>query len=231
MPVNEHVAQLIPEDIHPFSTAKPANYALPAVCNAGAKPDVHKRPKDNEPAYRMHAPIEGSHVVQEVYERVLDSTITLSHQELYSLSPAIREMIKEDNTKHKVPNTVKQFQQEVALPFTRLETVEITVKAPEDHENGKTSTLLYSMLDNFVQTFEQTSNAQKGPPAGLSVVPDPYEAHIKKGEKIRPLKCTADSISLRSIIPVVDHQLKVECIVDPRSQVISMSEAVCLCLG
>ncbi len=51
-PVKERVAQLIPEDIHPFAAAKPANYAPPAVRNAGAKPDIRKRPKDNEPAYR-----------------------------------------------------------------------------------------------------------------------------------------------------------------------------------
>ncbi len=127
-PAKERVAQLIPKDIHPFAAAKPANYALPAVRNAGAKPDICKRPKDNEPAYRTRAPIEGSHVAQEVYEHALDSMITLSHQELYSLSPAIREMIMEDNTKCKVPNTVEQFQKEVALPFTGPKTVEITVK-------------------------------------------------------------------------------------------------------
>ncbi|SJL16882.1 uncharacterized protein ARMOST_20412 [Armillaria ostoyae] len=232
-PAKERVPQLIPEDIHPFATARPANYAPPAVRNAGAKPDVRKRPKDNEPAYRTRAPIEGSHVAREVYERALDSTITLSHQELYSLSPAIREMIKEDNTKCKVPNTMEQFQKEVALPFTGPETVEITVKSPENEEDGKTSTLLYSMPTGFVQTFEQTSSnrPRQEPPEGSSVVPDPYEARIKKGEKIGPLKCAADSISLRSIVPVVDHQLKVECIIDPGSQVISMSEAVCLCLG
>ncbi|SJL18848.1 uncharacterized protein ARMOST_22450 [Armillaria ostoyae] len=232
-PAKERVPQLIPEDIHPFAAARPANYAPPAVRNAGAKPDVRKRPKDNEPAYRTRAPIEGSHVAREVYERALDSTITLSHQELYSLSPAIREMIKEDNTKRKVPNTVEQFQKEVALPFTGPETVEITVKSPENEEDGKTSTLLYSMPTGFIQTFEQTSSnrPRQEPPEGSSVVPDPYEARLKKGEKIGPLKCAADSISLRSIVPVVDHQLKVECIIDPGSQVISMSEAVCLRLG
>ncbi|PBK58304.1 hypothetical protein ARMSODRAFT_983959 [Armillaria solidipes] len=156
VPAKEHVPQLIPEDIHPFAAAIPANYAPPAVRNAGAKPDIRKRPKDNEPAYRTRAPIEGSHVAREVYERALDSTIMLSHQELYSLSPAIREMIKEDNTKRKVPNTVEQFQKEVALPFTGPETVEIMVKSPENNEDGKTSTLLYSMPTGFVQTFEQT---------------------------------------------------------------------------
>ncbi len=61
-PAKEHVAQLISEDIHPFATAKPANYAPPAVCNVGVKPDIHKHPKDNEPAYRTRAPIEGLHV-------------------------------------------------------------------------------------------------------------------------------------------------------------------------
>ena len=84
-----------------------------------------------------------------------------------------------------------------------------------------------------VNALEHTSDSNKrtDPPEGSSVVPDPYEARIKRGEKIGPLKCAADSISLRSIVPVVDHQLKVECIIDPGSQVISMSEAVCLRLG
>ncbi len=63
VPAKECVAQLIPEDIHLFATAKPANYAPPAVRNVGAKPDIHQHPKDNEPAYRTQEPMEGSHVV------------------------------------------------------------------------------------------------------------------------------------------------------------------------
>ncbi len=59
----------------------------------------------------------------------------------------------------------------------------------------------------MVQTFEQVK--------------------VEKG----PLKCVAKSIALQSILPIVVHKLKVECIIDLGSQVISMLETVCHHLG
>jgi predicted aspartyl protease len=37
--------------------------------------------------------------------------------------------------------------------------------------------------------------------------------------------------SLRSIMALVDNQIKVKCIVDPGSQIIAMSEKICHRLG
>ncbi|PBK61669.1 hypothetical protein ARMSODRAFT_990641 [Armillaria solidipes] len=68
-------------------------------------------------------------------------------------------------------------------------------------------------------------------PSDLYALNEIYEAAQFKGEKIGPLKCAAKSIALWSILPIVDHQLKVKCIIDLGSQVISMSEAVCHRLG
>ncbi len=82
------------------------------------------------------------------------------------------------------------------------------------------------MPSNFIQTFKQTIVTQTWPDPleGALIIEDPFKACIKKGEKIGSLKCAADSISWYSIIPIVDHQLKVECIINPGSQIILMSD-------
>ncbi len=224
----DQMEEVIPENIHPFASARPANYAPPVDRNIGAKPDYRKKVRDHELAYRTKAPIEDALVARNVYERTMDAPVTLSQRELFSLSPEIRDMTKDDITKRKVPPTVEHFKNDVS--YTGPGTVEI--KVPSGDPEVKTM-LLYGPPNPVVQTFEQVKveKVRKDPPEGSFVVQDPYEARIKKGEKIGPLKCAAESIALRSILPIVDHQLKVECIIDPGSQVISMSETVCHRLG
>ncbi len=214
----DQMEEVIPEDIHPFASVRPANHAPPIDRNLGAKPDYQKKVQDHEPAYHTKAPIEDALVARNVYERTMDAPVTLSQRELFSLSPEIRDMTKDDITKRKVPPTVEHFKNDVS--YTGPGTVEI--KVPSGDSKVKTM-LLYGLPNPVVQTFEQVKVEK--------VCKDPYEARIKKGEKIGPLKCVAESIALRSILPIVDHQLKVECIIDPGSQVISMSETVCHRLG
>jgi predicted aspartyl protease len=64
-------------------------------------------------------------------------------------------------------------------------------------------------------------------------VPDVYETYINSlalGERPIPLNVTQESHTLRSITMVVDNR-EVEGIIDPGSQIIAMSEAVCHDIG
>ncbi len=56
-----------------------------------------------------------------------------------------------------------------------------------------------------------------------------YYRSLRPGEKPDPqrLVVARESAALRSIFPIVDNSLKVECILDPGSQIIAMSEEVC----
>ena len=66
------------------------------------------------------------------------------------------------------------------------------------------------------------------------VIPDPYEMYLKTlqlGEKPRELIVAKKSHSLRSIITLVDNQEHIEAVVDPGSQIVAMSDAVCNDLG
>jgi hypothetical protein len=64
------------------------------------------------------------------------------------------------------------------------------------------------------------------------VVDDPYDRYyrtLQEGEEPDPdhLIVAKESLALRSIMPLVDNQLKVEAILDPGCQIIAMSEDVC----
>ncbi len=53
------------------------------------------------------------------------------------------------------------------------------------------------------------------------------QTHGKQIDKSLPLKCARESAPIRSIYPIINHQLEVECVLDSGSQIISMSEAIC----
>jgi hypothetical protein len=65
-------------------------------------------------------------------------------------------------------------------------------------------------------------------------VPDVYETYINSlapGERPIPLNVAQESHALQSIMMVVDNREEVEGIIDPGSQIIAMSEAVCNDIG
>ena len=71
-------------------------------------------------------------------------------------------------------------------------------------------------------------------PDGSIVVPDPYETYLKglkEDQKPELLTVAKDSHALRSITMLIDNKEFVECIVNPGSQIIAMSEDLCHDLG
>ncbi|ETW75491.1 hypothetical protein HETIRDRAFT_56360, partial [Heterobasidion irregulare TC 32-1] len=67
-------------------------------------------------------------------------------------------------------------------------------------------------------------------PPGAIIIPDMYETYLKNlqpGQVSQPLIVAKESLALRSIVPLVNHQQEVECVIDPGSQVIAMSEGIC----
>ncbi|THH12908.1 hypothetical protein EW146_g7257 [Bondarzewia mesenterica] len=68
------------------------------------------------------------------------------------------------------------------------------------------------------------------PPEGSLIILDPYEAYfnlLALDEEPEPLIIAKESSALHSILPLIDHQQRVESIVNPRSQIIAMSKEVC----
>jgi hypothetical protein len=84
-----------------------------------------------------------------------------------------------------------------------------------------------STIDLNSLSASYTDSAQANLPAGGIVVSDPLEVFYNSGEIPDDLVVSMESSAIRSILPIIDNQQQVESIVDPGSQIIAMSEAVC----
>ena len=76
----------------------------------------------------------------------------------------------------------------------------------------------------------------RSPPLGALVILDPIEAYycsLSPGEQpdFDLLTVAKESHALRSIYPVIDNNQKVESVLDPGCQIVTMSETVCHQLG
>jgi hypothetical protein len=93
------------------------------------------------------------------------------------------------------------------------------------------------VLDKTVSThalIEQVPDEVSSEEETSITIPDVYETYIDSlapGERLIPLNVAQESHALRSIMMVIDNREEVEGIIDPGSQIIAMSEAVCHDIG
>ena len=83
--------------VHPFARAKDASYSPPTTDNVAAKPKP-PLPKKPEGSYKTTALIYDPKVASEVYACTMDSQITLTQHKLLSLSPEVRNQVREATT-------------------------------------------------------------------------------------------------------------------------------------
>jgi hypothetical protein len=168
--------------------------------------------ESKEPSYNFIAPIERSGTVNELVERILDSNVTLKTSELLSAAKPIREELKARVSQQKVPaKTLKsnriqsqfegiEFDSDAidvqALPAATWEKIE-TVKS----NNGETVSA-YVVGDVVLQYLE-------------ALAPE---------EKPKQIVVASDSQSLRSIYPLLNGRMHLECLLDSGSQIVSISQ-------
>ena len=197
--------------------------------------------KKPEPAYRSLAPIYDPKIASEVYQRTLDTPISLTYHELLSLSPEVRTQIREatstKRTNKDQPTANSQNRNPQQANYVELDessTLADDIYVSTDDEFEYTTPLTVSVNTTSIVDAEalvqQSTEPELQP--GSIVVEDPIEQYfrsLRPGEEPdRDRLCVAkDSASLRCVIPLVDNKLKVEAIIDPGCQVIAMSEEIC----
>ncbi|EED82574.1 predicted protein [Postia placenta Mad-698-R] len=190
--------------VHPFANARDATYAPPNVRNF-ATPPKPSNDKGKEPAYKTIVPVIQPKLAEEIFQRSMKSQfVTLTPEELLSIAPDVR-------TKYRDAVTPKRVSTE---PVASAHIVEI----------GADEVTAVNQLSCSGATLEP----------GATIVPDPYETylkHIPHGEHPAEFTVARDSNAIRSIIALVDNKEQIECIVDPGSQIVAMSEEVCLGLN
>ncbi|KAJ7235115.1 hypothetical protein C8J57DRAFT_1089163 [Mycena rebaudengoi] len=199
-------------DATPASTAEPTQPAAntPPHPFANVRDAAYAPPKDRNaglpaavpskagPAYRSTAPVYNEKDAAEVFESTLDTPVTITQRQLLSIAPEVRSHMREVTTARRAP--------------------------PKDNKNTGAPA---SQFLHDVETSSYTNSAQVNLPAGGIVVPDPYSVYYDSGVIPDDLIVSMESSAIRSILPVIDNQQQIECIVDGGSQIIAMAEAVC----
>ncbi|KAI9057626.1 hypothetical protein FKP32DRAFT_1583453 [Trametes sanguinea] len=188
---------------HPFAKARDATYAPPRQRNFG-QPMPRPKSGDREPAYRTRAPIQQEDVIQGIFQRTMASPyLTVSLEEILSISPDMRARFREKITPRRVP------------PEAR------TVAFAEVDEAA----------DQFLSQVACDGNPMV--PGGVVVPDpyEVYLRDIAPSRDAAQLTVAKESHALRSIVGLVDNKEYVEAIVDPGCQVIAMSENVCHALA
>ncbi len=249
-------APQIEPPIHPFAEVRDATYAAPNHRNFASlpKPNPAKKP---EPAYRTLPPIYDGKIAEEVYDRAMSAPVTLTQRELLSLAPEVRSAYRESiSAKRSGPKeVVKEIHtlvcdEQLAVALDNLDADDeatttatfinnICSPSPSESPTPHTCSQDHHAFQpcgeakpkaSFMVDLHQPSD----PPPGAFVIPDPYETYLKtvpEGQTPDILVVARESSALRSIFPRVDHQQIVEAILDPGSQIIAMSEGVCMDLA
>ena len=198
---------------HPYRNAKDATYAPPTTRNVGA-PD-----KGNTgPAYKTLPPIHDPAIATDIFKRSMDAPITLTQRELLSLAPEIRSQVRDIITTKRLP--AKDYQTKVQNLYHD--------NTPEEKEE----TDYYQSLEGFAIPYVDRLPT----PSNAFVIPDPFEVYLnglkpEEDPDMDRLIVSCTSSSVRSIDAIIDNKQKHECILDPGSQVIAMSEDVCHHIG
>jgi Aspartyl protease len=201
---------------HPFRNAKDAAYTPPSSKNIGAQDKVSNANKRTEPAYKTLPPVHDPAIAVNVFQRSMETPITITQRELLSLSPEVRSQVRDTTITRRIPNK--------------------DTPTPQNLYQGQE----YE-FDDVATTFPITgypvADAYNRPiPQGAVIVPDPVESYYRSlgpGEEanLGHLIVSSDSCAVRSVHAQIDNSHRVECILDPGCSIIAMSRDICHELG
>ncbi|KAF8169240.1 hypothetical protein BJ912DRAFT_933937 [Pholiota molesta] len=214
---------------HPYHNANDAAYAPPQTRNVGAPADKANAPR-RDPTYRTLPPVHDPAIAVKIFNQSLETPVTITQRELLSLAPEVRSQYREATTirrqpsKEATPTTVNLFDSIYAndmapMPVFNLSVIESY--APEEDE-------YYERLDYSQFVNADGINGQP-PPRVAAIIGDHYDLYYRTlapGERpdFGMLTVAVESAALRSLHAVVDGTLRVECVIDPGSTIIAMSE-------
>ena len=161
-------------------------------------------PHRSEHAYTNSSLIYDARVVQKVFERILDSNITLTQRELLLLALELCTKVADATVRRRI---TKINDETPGAKWRRTEAHMPAVFVKAVHEPPADATIIKDPYEVFLRSRLTTSSSDKD------------------------IKVAMESNSLRAILPTVTEQEQVEAILDPGCQIVAMSEEVCIVLG
>jgi len=169
-----------------------------------------------EPGFKNRAPLQLDERAKDLVQDALKNTICITTEDLLNVSEPMRQELRKLLIKKRLDKKSVTFAEEVDLIN---ETSEVIEMISAERLPGAT----YEIL------AEDTNGMAKG----SVVVSDPvmqYLNALAPGEKPKSVVVAAESHALRTVYPLINGVGKVESLLDPGSQIVSMSKEVATAL-
>jgi hypothetical protein len=208
----------------PFVDVQP----LPVVGRGQTKTDKAAADKDTieklldipklpvEPGFKNRAPLQLDERAKDLVQDALKNTICITTEDLLNVSEPMRQELKKLLMKKRMEKKSVTFATEVDLINDTSEAME---------------TISAERLPGA--TYEILAHDTNGMAKGSVVVSDPVEQYfsaLKPGEKPKTVVVAAESKALRCVYPLINGVGEVESLLDPGSQIVSMSKEVAMTL-
>jgi len=167
----------------------------------------------------------------------MEAPITVTQRELLSLSPEVRAQVANMTIKKRIPReAMAQTMVEEASNDSELKRrmrfepiPHATIEEIPDKDDPALATYEAMLASHMPAAFMATVHA---PLPDATIITDPYEAYLREHgpsskQTDASMVVATESRALRSILPVVNSQDKVEAILDPGCQVVVILEEVC----
>jgi hypothetical protein len=169
-----------------------------------------------EPGFKNRAPLQADERAKDLVQDALKNTICITTEDLLNVSEPMRQELKK------------------LLMKKRMEKKSVTFAAEVDFEND-TSVAMETISAERLPgaTAEILAEDANGMSKGSVVVSDPvmqYLNALAPGEKPKSVVVAAESYALRTVYPLINAVGEVESLLDPGSQIVSMSRAVATAL-
>jgi hypothetical protein len=152
---------------------------------------------------------------KDLVQDALKNTICITTEDLLNVSEPMRQELKK------------------LLMKKRLEKKSVTLATEVDSDDASEAVELISAEKLPGATYEILAEDTNGLSKGSVVVSDPvmqYLSALKPGEKPKSVVVAAESHALRSVYPLINGVGQVESLLDPGSQIVSMSKEVAMAL-
>ena len=201
----------------PFANVRP----LPNVGRGQTKANMAPTNDDNvdklfeipkllvEPSFKNRAPLQLDERAKDLVQDALKNTICITTEDLLNVSEPVRQELKKLLIKKRLDK------KSVSLG------IEVDIKEDTSEPNDMMSA---DRLPNA--TYEILEDDADGMTKGSVIVHDPvvqYLNALKPGEKPKSVLVAAESHALRTVYPLINGVGQVESLLDPGSQIVSMS--------
>lgn len=174
-----------------------------------------------EPGFKNRAPLQADERAKDLIQEALRNPICITTEDLLNVSEPMRQELKKLLVKKRLEKKSVTFATETE-----------PAKKGEVPEQKESRTISADKLPPA--TYEVLAEDTNGMAKGSVVVSDPvmqYLNTLAPGEEPKAVIVAAESHALRTVYPLINRVGEVESLLDPGSQIVSMSRAISVMLG